>query len=1115
MKKEISFKHGTLSLLTAGLFFICQIVSMANFSVSSIAHGQNVDAANVTVTVGQDASKASSSYFYYNPTGSNAQVAINNAITAAAVGATASEHGVVMIENATKAYELNSHILAKSNVDIIGASRDGVILKIAKGLTPVAYSGPGTTGWGGKDNAASCGAIINVWSGITNVNIKNITLDGSADDYYASRGRGHQEFPLMNIYKASNVVIDSVKFTKGQDNGMWATSSTGLEVKNSVFDTVGSDFIDGWNVSELKFHDNVGAIRVNTGVRFGGSGSGCYIYNNEFYTGTGGGSAIELETAVKNVKVYNNYFHDITPVSYGAIGYAGQSPTGTGHEYYNNLFVNMPYAINYVPASAVSHNNIMINCKTTVGKGTDTNNIKTETGYVFGKNGTNKAGNTYWTVSSGPLAAAFAGIKVGINKDVATGPQYKLTVVGGTGSGSYTSSQTVAIKANAAPTGKEFDMWTGDNGYLGSKTAAETNVSMPGKDIALTATYKDAPATTGALNVALVTKDISVKPGDKGVVLQDMTLKNDASAINAAMINIKSFDVKSSKVAANFDNVYLYQDDKQIAKGTISNTQLVFNKVVSVAAKGSSTLSLRADVSATATEKSLIFAMNYDSSGSSGGIVWHNAVKVTGSSSTVSISVPAKVTTLAASVVPNEKTSVTKGTTGVQLIAAKFTNTGSEDVKIYYMEISGDFRTNDVNNVAVYNGKSKVTATSSITSTKATFSGMSVPVKTGESVTLAIKGNIQSTTTKTSLSYTTESCCLAKAKGVSGAEAKVSVAAGNSTLTLGAVNTTSLSAVVVQNTVTSVAKDGTNVQLISVNFTNNTAEDVKIVKNGTFVNSAVSFINLTYYVDGAKKVASTNETNKTYSFDFTVVKGKTASMTLKGDVSSTAKNGAYSYTLGTASTAIAATGVTSAKAVTINYELHTQTLTITDSTTPPVVSVVKINKVYYAVDAAHMVGSCPYDNEWFELYNPTEVAVNVKGWKACDGIACNTISTTDLSIPAKGFMVVTSKATTWQKWTVPAGVVKVVLGKEIGSNGLYNVYDMLQLRDASNTVLDQLNWGAPQSKTVWPNEDAAKIWNPGFKVPNFTGMTLRRMTTGRDTDSVTDWTADALAEIGK
>lgn len=72
---------------------------------------------------------------------------------------------------------------------------------------------------------------------------------------------------------------------------------------------------------------------------------------------------------------------------------------------------------------------------------------------------------------------------------------YTLTVTNGIGDGSYASGAKASIVANAPATGKLFDKWTGDTSYVADATLIATTVTMPGKNITLTATYKDiAPA---------------------------------------------------------------------------------------------------------------------------------------------------------------------------------------------------------------------------------------------------------------------------------------------------------------------------------------------------------------------------------------------------------------------------------------------------------------------------------------------------------------------------------------------------------------------------------------------------------------------------------------------
>ncbi len=69
---------------------------------------------------------------------------------------------------------------------------------------------------------------------------------------------------------------------------------------------------------------------------------------------------------------------------------------------------------------------------------------------------------------------------------------YTLTVTGGSGSGSYAAGTSVAISANAPPSGQVFDQWTGAS--VGNAQSASTVITMPAASTALTATFKAAPA---------------------------------------------------------------------------------------------------------------------------------------------------------------------------------------------------------------------------------------------------------------------------------------------------------------------------------------------------------------------------------------------------------------------------------------------------------------------------------------------------------------------------------------------------------------------------------------------------------------------------------------------
>jgi hypothetical protein len=73
---------------------------------------------------------------------------------------------------------------------------------------------------------------------------------------------------------------------------------------------------------------------------------------------------------------------------------------------------------------------------------------------------------------------------------------YVLTVNGGSGGGSYTNGQQVAITAGAPPNGQTFYRWTGDTAYIANVASSNTVVTMPALAVELTATYIDVHTLT-------------------------------------------------------------------------------------------------------------------------------------------------------------------------------------------------------------------------------------------------------------------------------------------------------------------------------------------------------------------------------------------------------------------------------------------------------------------------------------------------------------------------------------------------------------------------------------------------------------------------------------------
>ncbi len=78
---------------------------------------------------------------------------------------------------------------------------------------------------------------------------------------------------------------------------------------------------------------------------------------------------------------------------------------------------------------------------------------------------------------------------------------YSLTVVGGSGDGSYRAGAVVNLKADPPDTGRIFDKWRGDTATVANASRAETTITMPAASAMVTAEYKDKPPTTYQLEV--------------------------------------------------------------------------------------------------------------------------------------------------------------------------------------------------------------------------------------------------------------------------------------------------------------------------------------------------------------------------------------------------------------------------------------------------------------------------------------------------------------------------------------------------------------------------------------------------------------------------------------
>ena len=84
---------------------------------------------------------------------------------------------------------------------------------------------------------------------------------------------------------------------------------------------------------------------------------------------------------------------------------------------------------------------------------------------------------------------------------------YSVTVVSGTGGGSYAPGVTVTLTANAPPTGQWFNQWSVSGGVVLANPAATTiTFTMPATNVSAAATYKGIPPTMPSNPILFVTQ---------------------------------------------------------------------------------------------------------------------------------------------------------------------------------------------------------------------------------------------------------------------------------------------------------------------------------------------------------------------------------------------------------------------------------------------------------------------------------------------------------------------------------------------------------------------------------------------------------------------------------
>jgi len=178
----------------------------------------------------------------------------------------------------------------------------------------------------------------------------------------------------------------------------------------------------------------------------------------------------------------------------------------------------------------------------------------------------------------------------------------------------------------------------------------------------------------------------------------------------------------------------------------------------------------------------------------------------------------------------------------------------------------------------------------------------------------------------------------------------------------------------------------------------------------------------------------------------------------------------------------------------------TTTVNFVASTSATQLDHVIISEVYDQPDASHGTDTA---NEWIELYNPTNAAVDLSFWSIKDATTNFDVIPQGTSIPAGGFLILTNASTTPSFWSIPGGVQVIAFESALGS-GLNNSDETLFLRNAATSTIDSLSWG----------ENTDGFISGAGAVDVVPGHSLYRTVLTVDTDTSVDWADSASPTPG-
>ena len=350
-------------------------------------------------------------------------------------------------------------------------------------------------------------------------------LGGNANNTWFGGGGSFDKHLLVNfdeviLASPGDQIILTLNYRPGNgSNGLNQSNSTANSMRLGLYNTVGAKIASGigdfheefkpytgyYGAHSVKEANAPGIFRRQTGQTFLIQGD----IGVNIGTGTQNGDMKSNEDRTLTLTITRTpEGNKIKYVQNGTGSFSFEKEDSNADNFkYNALVIGLddtPELIDWfwIYDLYVEHNtnthpviyNVIVNNGTGDGAYTDGTTIQVEAqsapaGKIFDK----------WTGDvegledvNNPLTSySLNGKDVNITATYKTASKYSLTVNGGDGSGSFNEQSIQKISAAKPAAGKVFDKWTGDTEALGNVMAANTDLVIPQKNIAVTATYKD------------------------------------------------------------------------------------------------------------------------------------------------------------------------------------------------------------------------------------------------------------------------------------------------------------------------------------------------------------------------------------------------------------------------------------------------------------------------------------------------------------------------------------------------------------------------------------------------------------------------------------------------